>query len=57
MRKNKDDNTSKEFYFLGEVNAIGEPKPIIMKNTDKKAVEITYKLETPVREEVYDYLT
>jgi hypothetical protein len=57
VRKNKDDNTSKEFYFLGEVYAIGEPKPIIMKNTDKKAVEITYKLETDVREDVYSYLT
>lgn len=57
MRKNKDDNTSKEFYFLGEIATIGEPEPIIIKNTDKNAVEITYQLETPVREDVYEYLT
>jgi len=57
VRKNKDDNLSKEFYFLGEINAIGSPKPIIMRNTDKKAVEITYQLETAVREDVYEYIT
>jgi len=57
IRKNKDDNTSKEFYFLGEINALGEPKAIIMRNTNKNAVEITYQLETSVREDVYAYLT
>lgn len=50
VRKNKDDNTSKEFYFLGE------PKSIVMKNVGKNAVEITYQLETAVREDVYEYL-
>ena len=52
----KDDNTSKEFYFLGEINAIGEPKAIVMKNVEKNAVEITYELETAVREDLYEYL-
>ena len=57
VRKNKDDSISKEFYYLGEIEAIGNPKPIIMKNTEKNAVEITYKLETPVREDLYEYIT
>jgi hypothetical protein len=48
---------SKEFYFLGEIYPSGKPEPIIMKNTDKKAVEITYNLETTVREDIYAYLT
>ena len=56
MRKNKDDNTSKEFYFLGEMSAVGEAKEIVMKNVDKNAVEITYQLETAVREDLFEYL-
>lgn len=56
IRKNKDDKTSKEFYFFGEVAATGNPHPIVMKNTNKSAVEITYKLDEPVREDIYDYI-
>ncbi|NDL68258.1 DUF3427 domain-containing protein [Anaerotalea alkaliphila] len=56
VRKNKDDHTSKEFYFLGRIHTIGKPHPIIMKNTNKNAVEIRYRLEVPVREELYEYL-
>ncbi len=56
VRKNKnDDNTSKEFYFLGEIHATGEPHPVVVEN--KKAFEINYKLETPVRSDIYDYIT
>jgi len=57
VRKNKDDNNSKEFYFLGRMKTIGEPNPVIMSKTNKKAVEITYQLETPVRDDIYDYIT
>ncbi len=56
VRKNKDDKVSKEFYYLGKINTIGEPKEFIMENTDKKAVEITYRLHTPVREDLYRYM-
>lgn len=56
VRKNKDDNISKEFYFLGEIEPTGELQPIVMKDTDKNAVEITYRLETPVREDIYEYI-
>ena len=57
MRKNKEDKVSKEFYYLGRINAIDRPRPVLMKNTNYKAVEITYKLDTPVREDVYEYIT
>lgn len=57
VRKNKDDKMSKEFYFLGKIKAVGNPKSVVMKNTNKYAVEIHYKLHTPVREELYEYLT
>lgn len=56
VRKNKDDNMFKEFYFLGEMHAIGQPYGMVMKNTNKKAVEITYQLDVPVREDIYDYI-
>lgn len=57
VRKNKDDKTSKEFYFLGKIRAIGTPKTFTMKNTTKTAVEIMYQLYTPVREDIYEYIT
>lgn len=56
VRKNKDDNVSKEFYFLGEIQAIGDPLPVVMKETNKNAVEITYHLDVPVREDIYEYI-
>lgn len=56
VRKNKDDKISKEFYYLGRVNTVGEPNPIKMKVTGHDAVEINYHLETAVREDIYDYL-
>ncbi|MBX4261552.1 DEAD/DEAH box helicase [Clostridium estertheticum] len=56
VRKNKDDKLSKEFYYLGKINAVGAPKPIIMGNTNKTAVEIKYQLYTPVREDLFDYI-
>ena len=33
VRKNKDDNEAKEFYFLGEIFAQGRPEPVIMPKT------------------------
>ena len=57
VRKVKDDNEAKEFYFLGEVEAIGEPEPITMPVTKDDAFEITYRLETEVREDIFEYLT
>lgn len=56
VRKNKDDKISKEFYYLGRIRAVGEPHPIVMKGAGNKAVEITYQLDTAVREDVYEYL-
>jgi superfamily II DNA or RNA helicase/HKD family nuclease len=55
VRKNKDDKSSKEFYFLGKIKAVGTPTPIIMKNTNKSAVEINYQLSTSVREDLFEY--
>lgn len=58
VRKDKNDgNESKEFYFLGEIIPTGAFNPIVMPGTTKTAVEITYHLDTPVRADLYDYLT
>lgn len=56
VRKNKDDKISKEFYYLGRMHASGSTKEFTMANTDKKAVEIEWILDTPVREDVYEYI-
>ena len=56
VRKNKDDKISKEFYYLGRMTATGEAHEFIMANTDKTAVEIEWKLDTPVREDIYEYI-
>lgn len=58
VRKNKDDKEAKEFYFLGEIIAEGEPKSIEMmqKNKITNAFEINYKLDTAVREDIYNYI-
>lgn len=56
VRKNKDDKISKEFYYLGRMNATGNAKEFVMPNTNKTAVEIEWILETPVREDIYEYI-
>ena len=56
VRKNKDDRISKEFYYLGRMAATGRADEFIMANTDKTAVEIEWELDTPVREDIYEYL-
>jgi len=56
VRKNKDDKISKEFYYLGRMKATGMVKEFVMPNTDKTAVEIEWVLDTPVREDIYQYI-
>ena len=56
VRKNKDDKVSKEFYYLGHMKATGEAREFVMANTDKTAVEIEWRLDRPVREDIYEYL-
>ena len=56
VRKNKDDKTSKEFYYLGKIKATGNTREFLMSNTKKNAVEIEYHLDTPIKEDIYEYL-
>lgn len=56
VRKNKDDKISKEFYYLGHMQASGKVREFIMPNTDKTAVEIEWLLDVPVREDLYEYI-
>ena len=56
VRKNKDDKISKEFYYLGRMTATGNTKEFVMPNTTKTAVEIEWELDTPVREDLYEYI-
>ena len=41
---------------LPEVFAQGEPIPIKMEKTGDDAFEINYKLDVPVREDIYEYI-
>ena len=56
VRKNKDDKISKEFYYLGHMQASGNTREFVMPNTDKTAVEIEWLLDVPVREDLYEYI-
>lgn len=56
VRKNKDDKISKEFYYLGRMKATGRAEEFVMANTDKTAVEIEWLLDTPVRDDIYEYI-
>lgn len=56
VRKNKDDKeNAKKFYFLGEMDLIFVPKEITMSSGDK-AVNFIFLLDTPVREDLFDYI-
>lgn len=59
VRRNKDDHETKDFYFLGEVEAKGSPALIEMSRKGKKvnAFSCTFRLKTPVSKEIYRYLT
>jgi len=58
VRKNKDDQTSKEFYFLGTMAHNGDIREFIMPDTDNiSAVEIGYRLDTPVESNLFEYIT
>lgn len=46
----------KEFYYLGEIEYTGNMEEIARQNGDS-VVEIEYKLDTPVKYDVYNYLT
>lgn len=56
VRKNKDDKISKEFYYLGYMEATGRTEEFVMPNTEKTAVKIEWKLDEPVREDLYEYI-
>lgn len=59
VRKNKDDKVSKEFYYLGRMfpDQSAEPEEFVLPGTSKTAVRIYWKLDVPVREDLYAYLT
>ena len=57
VRKNKDDQESKEFYYLGQIIPSGHAELFKMPNTDATAVEIGYRLLKPVEAGLYEYIT
>ena len=57
LLENKDDEASKEFYYLGLMHAYGEPIQTTMSNTNNNVVQFTYKLENEIRKDIYDYIT
>lgn len=55
VRRNKEDNEAKAFYFLGRMLPVGEPVDGV--HDDKPVFKQKFKLETPVAPEIYQYLT
>lgn len=56
VRKNKADGEAKEFYFLGEIDATGEPIPDKMPD-GKDVFKVHYRLQHPVDQDIYEYIT
>lgn len=58
IRKNKNDKEKfKEFYYLGPIHSTGRDNAEeITMASDTKAVELEYRLDVPVRDDIYDYL-
>lgn len=56
VRKNKDDKIAKDYYYLGTMTATGKAREFIMPDTTASAVEIEWKLDVPVRRDLYDYI-
>ena len=58
MRKNKDDKDgARIFYFLGEMKTVGEPELVHREKSGDTVLQFFYKLQTPLREDMYEYFT
>ena len=57
VRKNKNDITSKEFYYLGQVEHTGKMKEGVLNGTQIPIVEIEYKFIKPIDNRIYEYLS
>ena len=57
VRKNKNDKTSKEFYYLGQVECTGRMLDGAIPGTSIPIVEIEYKFLKPVNDRIYEYIT
>ena len=58
MRKNKEDKDgARIFYFLGEMKTVGEPKLVHRERSGDTVIQFYYKIQTPLREDMYEYFT
>lgn len=55
VRKNKNDNIAKSFYYLGRMT-MEHGKEVKMQGTGDDAVEMFWNLDIGVREDIYDYI-
>lgn len=56
VRKNKNDNVAKSFYYLGRMT-MESGEEVKMQGTNDDAVEMFWNLDVSVREDIYDYIT
>ena len=58
VRKNKNDKDSaNEFYFLGEMKTINEPRQVHRKLSSDTVVAFDFKLLDKVKDDLYEYFT
>ena len=55
--KKKAQKETKEFYYLGKMESTGKAEEFLMDNTTIPAVKIWWKLDKPVREDIFQYIT
>ena len=55
VRKNKNDNIAKSFYYLGRMT-MEHGEEVKMQGTGDDAVEMFWNLDVGVREDIYDYI-
>ncbi|MEG1848522.1 MAG: DUF3427 domain-containing protein, partial [Lachnospiraceae bacterium] len=57
MQKNSNDKGASEYYFMGQMKNTGDKKIITRKEVGDTVLEFRYQLETPVREDLYQYFS
>jgi superfamily II DNA or RNA helicase/HKD family nuclease len=60
MRKTNNDKEEKNFFYLGLLHLVGDMEQTTMPNEkgqEVSVVKIHYSLETPIKDDIYDYIT
>lgn len=57
MQKNSNDKGASEYYFMGQMHNTGDKKVVPREEIGDTVLEFRYNLDTPVREDLYQYFS